>query len=323
MVIQDPTDDSKVHIHGVQLELVSPEHRVNIQSRFPNFEIEFFEDTQQTHVQSMAGIVKKHLSVSNSWQPSQKRVRCELLIYADEMKAREPIRMTAVYAVVPAHLIFEEDQPHNQNIRQVLVQPTDGRYIYDHPTHDIDESRRAAEQKTTRTRYTIETDSRQTMLTVFDYNLSHPPLFCYRQCFFIKESKLTETKEDYTRRGQGVKVRSCPVEFCRYIERSECRHSYMNDLALLYIAPIDQKLVIDMMNGVTRCSSQYPIKSLLQINSMDEVENMCNQQRKIAIAGYIGRLCRPPMLIEEEELQYAIRLPFILPSGPSGFVVKT
>ena len=323
MVIQDPTNDKRVHIHAVQLELVQLEQRVNLESRFRKFEIKFFNDTRPSHTQSMAGIVKKQFFHDDSgWQPFPKRVRCELLVYADEMKAREPITKHAVYAVVPAHLIFEENQPLDQNISQVLVQPTDSGYIYDHPTHDIDESRRTAEQKTTRTRYTIETDHLQTMLTVSDYNLSHPPLFCYRQCFFIKESKLAETREDYTGRGQGVKVRSCPVEFCHSVERSECRHLYMNDLALLYIAPIDQESVVNLMKVVTRYSLKHPMMSLLSINSMDDVANMCNQGREIAIAGYKGRLCRPPMLIEEGEFQYAIRLPFILTSGPPGFVVK-
>ena len=320
MVVQSPTNDNEVHVHGGKLELVSEERTAILKNRFPKFEIKFFEDTRQNHTQIMAGIVKKHYSIHHEWKPFNKSAQCELLVYADEMKQKEPIRKYAVYAVLPAHLIFDEDPPHNQNYNQVLLQPTDSGYFYDHPTHDIKESRRVAEEMTTCTRYTIEAAPSQ--LSVDDYNLSHPPLFSYRQRFLLNPANLVETPEDYRMRSQGVKVKICPFNICLSIERRECRHLYMNDLALLYIAPKDKKDEVNLMKLVTSFSSPYSMGKLLSINSMDQVENMCGRRLEIAIASYEGYLCRPPIAREDGNSPYAIRLPFILTSSSQGFVVK-
>ena len=317
MIIQDPTDDHNVHIFGAEAKLISQQNGKQLKEKFGDFHIEFHDDEWPTHTQRMAGIVKKKSPMRSVWQSGDTNVRCELLVFADEMKGSNPVNGSAVYAVVPAHLIFE-NHPFAPHVDRCQMQPTNESYFYDLPTHDITHSREEAEQKTTRTRYTIESPQLDEMLSLPDCDLSHPPLFAYRQSLAIKTELIAKNERNRLMRCQGVKVRSCPTETCQKLSESECHHLYMNDLAMLYVSTTDNREFVNMMKVVTRYTSPFPMRRHKRIETMDEVDQLCRRRVKIAIGDCRGRLCTAPISqmystsVKEDPAQLAIRLPFVL-----------
>ena len=298
ILVQDPENWKNIGIIGINVGLLKPDLD-QVREKFPEFSFAVEEKKSLLYTDhqswSPAATVERKTPVrfrTDEWHAVE-RATAELLISADETSKENPNPNGGVYAVVPAHMLLEEEQ----------------RERYASGTNMISLSREEVERKTTRTSFSLQLVEN---MKVFD--LRHPPLLCYRHWF---TTTLERSHASVENRGlaQGMTVTTCPLQECACIREGECHHLYMNDIALMCIDHTAAQEVQQMLKD----KLPQRVEKLKNIGSKKHLETLCRKKQNIVIGEGRGQLTRMPCNLftekeRNERQKYAMHLPFILTS---------